>query len=446
MRMMKMINFVKGFLVSVLILCANMVFAETFAGNVYLGDVGHGYSYAGFGHKDITSTLAYAMIQSSDGAYTLINKKDTAGGYIGFRVNNADKMVILNNGNVGIGTTTPESALRIWRNPGQGDAMIAITGGSCNTLCLSEGDTNNVAYIKYDGTDMRIGPGNADALNMKVTAGGAYVGIGTTTPDYPLTVKGGSGMYSIMATDGTTRVGIATNGTSGWFGTNTNSPLIFATNNMQQMTLDTSGNLAIGINYATAKLDVVNGAVKIRGTGAGLTITDSSTFGFVVSSPSSGQVRLKTDAANRWISFADGIGTTDVMSIKNGSVCIGTTTPQSGKALTVTGSGYFTGIVTTGSSRSLKHDIEPLSTTDALDALKALEPMRFKYNASDDDEKLGFISEDVPGLVAEKDRKSLNPMDFIAVAISVIKDQQARIEDQAARIEKLERAIEQLTK
>ncbi len=358
---MKIVKLGKGLVIAVLLFYSNVAFAETF-GNVYVGDVGHSYNWAGFGHKDIVGTLSYALLQSNDGAYTLINKKDTGSGFIGFRINNADKMVISNAGNVGIGTATPDTALRIWRTSGQGDALLAITGGACNTLVLAEGDTTNIANIKYDGTDLRIGSSNLDTLNIK----GGNVGIGTLIP--------------------------------------------------------------------LAKLDV-NGA--IRTSSGGLTVTNNTDSTLVIVPVGSGQTRIKTDAANRWISFADGAGNTDVLAVKGGSVCIGTTNPQTGSALSVSGSGYFTGIVTTGSSRSLKHDIKPLATADALAALEKIAPMRFRYNASGEDEKLGFISEDVPGLVAEKDGKSLNSMDFIAVAIAVIKDQQARIE-------KLEKEIESM--
>jgi hypothetical protein len=61
--------------------------------NVYLGDVGHGYTWAGFSHKDQVGQLSYGLLQSQDGFYTLINKK-YGGGYIGFRINNSDVVII----------------------------------------------------------------------------------------------------------------------------------------------------------------------------------------------------------------------------------------------------------------------------------------------------------------------------------------------------------------
>ena len=53
---------------------------------------------------------------------------------------------------------------------------------------------------------------------------------------------------------------------------------------------------------------------------------------------------------------------------------------------------------------------------------------------------MGFIAEDVPDLVATKDRKALSPMDIVAVLTRVVKEQQKTIAALAAKIEALEGA------
>jgi Chaperone of endosialidase len=69
--------------------------------NTFLGDVGHGATYAGFSHKSSVSQTSYALLQSEDGIYTLLNKR-SGGGYMGFRVDNQDKMTIDDAGQVSI--------------------------------------------------------------------------------------------------------------------------------------------------------------------------------------------------------------------------------------------------------------------------------------------------------------------------------------------------------
>lgn len=81
--------------------------------NVFIGDVGHGPTWAGLSHSGQNTTTGYGFLQSSDGAYTLINKQNTGSGYIGFRVANADYAAITNGGFMGIGTTTPQAKLQV---------------------------------------------------------------------------------------------------------------------------------------------------------------------------------------------------------------------------------------------------------------------------------------------------------------------------------------------
>jgi len=53
--------------------------------------------------------------------------------------------------------------------------------------------------------------------------------------------------------------------------------------------------------------------------------------------------------------------------------------------------------------------------------------VRFEYKAAPDEHHVGFIAEDVPELVATKDRKGLSAMDVVAVLTKVVQDQQKAI-------------------
>ena len=63
-----------------------------------------------------------------------------------------------------------------------------------------------------------------------------------------------------------------------------------------------------------------------------------------------------------------------------------------------------------------------------------LEPVRFNYKTDAEDEYVGFIAEDVPDLVASKDRTGLSAMDIVAVLTRVVQAQQERIEELEAKL------------
>lgn len=103
--------------------------------------------------------------------------------------------------------------------------------------------------------------------------------------------------------------------------------------------------------------------------------------------------------------------------------------------LDVGGNLTLTGGLNEGSSRQLKENITELSTQEALETLKDLSPIKFKYKA--DTEKaqhIGFIAEDVPELVATPDRKGLSAMDFVGVLTKVVQEQQQTLQEQQQTI------------
>ena len=93
---------------------------------------------------------------------------------------------------------------------------------------------------------------------------------------------------------------------------------------------------------------------------------------------------------------------------------------------------------TNSSSRELKDNIESLSVDEATEALAGLDPVKYNYKADESESYVGFVAEDVPDLVATKDRKGMSPMDVTAVLTKVVQDQQQVIADLQRRLEALE--------
>ena len=90
-------------------------------------------------------------------------------------------------------------------------------------------------------------------------------------------------------------------------------------------------------------------------------------------------------------------------------------------------------------SKSLKDNITSLSHGEAVNLLHHIRPVKFHFK---DDETqrphIGFISEEVPTIVATTDRQGLRPTDVLAILTRVVQEQQVTI---TRLLEKVEEAV-----
>ena len=121
------------------------------------------------------------------------------------------------------------------------------------------------------------------------------------------------------------------------------------------------------------------------------------------------------------------VGTPRLTIIGNGNVGIGTQTPSNPLQMASGANVTAGGVWTDASSRDYKDKIEALATEEALDTLKELNPVKFAYKNDMNEKHVGFIAEEVPDLIATKDRKGLSPMDIVAVLTKVVQEQQRTI-------------------
>ena len=107
------------------------------------------------------------------------------------------------------------------------------------------------------------------------------------------------------------------------------------------------------------------------------------------------------------------------------------------------------------SSRSYKENINELSSADAMQALKELKSVTYEFKRdTENTQRVGFIAEDVPALLATKDRKTVDSLQIISVltkAVQVIqaevsaKDQKiAEMEAKLLGCEKLQQRVDQM--
>ena len=96
------------------------------------------------------------------------------------------------------------------------------------------------------------------------------------------------------------------------------------------------------------------------------------------------------------------------------------------------------------SSRTLKENIKDLTDQEATATLAGLTPVKYNYKVDKNEKHVGFIAEDVPSLVATKDRKGLSSMDIVAVLTKVVQDQQKTIAALTEKVNLLEGKVSKI--
>ena len=199
--------------------------------------------------------------------------------------------------------------------------------------------------------------------------------------------------------------------------------------------INASGNVGIGTASPASKLD---SSGTMRATAQTVPTSGAGTEVEYLAAANTGTIRAydRTGAAYKSLSLNDNI---TVLGGASANIGIGVSAPTSpiqhsnGATLSVGGAW------TNASSRDLKQDICDLDSGEALEALKEMTPVKYAYKLDPTEHHVGFIAEDVPNLVATKDRKGLSAMDVVAVLTSVVKDQQKTIDELKARLEQIEK-------
>jgi hypothetical protein len=200
-----------------------------------------------------------------------------ANGYFKIRdeYNGADRFYIENDGNVGIGTTSPSVPLHVARATTGTTFRLQQTGSNLYTEMQFSTPTGNMyifvnstGYTSYGGansTNFYTSNGafafhsNAGNNHLHITNGG-NVGIGTSSPNKALTVYGSNdngiwidsqgGQYTSLAFghNGTEKANIAWDNTNGYTNISTygNGHLAMSTGGSINAFLNSSGNFGIG--------------------------------------------------------------------------------------------------------------------------------------------------------------------------------------------------------
>ena len=274
----------------------------------------------------------------------------------------------------------------MYRFNSQSFLIIVCCGLFVGDRCLAQPIfvTNDVFILD---SDFGVGTTNPLTPLLFVDSATGDVGIGTTSPGI---VPGANKYLSLIGGRGTLTSLEIQGGANGPAGTQTTIDFISRT----------TGNT----DEITARIAIINGDGG-GGTAKGHMLFYTTGDTFTISE----RMRIMDD----------------------GDVGIGTSSPS--QKLHVIGNVQADDYLF-NSSREYKDQIEALSAHQSMSVLKDLKPVTFKFKTDKDKNHVGFIAEEVPELVASKDRKSLSPMNIVAVLTKVVQQQQKEIEELKARL------------
>ena len=177
----------------------------------YFGKSAVGYNtndsdQASFAHIDCNNGTKYALLQNSSGE-TILNSASTK--RLRFRINDADKMTIDKDGNVGIGTTSPDSKLEVKgpiranRSTNTASSFGRAAVGYCghdnwaSFAHISSNNQDDYALLQNSDGETILNSASGKRLRFRINNGdkmtlnsNGNVGIGTTSPEYKLHVSG----------------------------------------------------------------------------------------------------------------------------------------------------------------------------------------------------------------------------------------------------------------
>jgi hypothetical protein len=230
----------------------------------------------------------------------------------------ATRMYISSAGDVGIGTSSPADKLHV-------SATGTLYGSGYIVSRHMNAVSEKGVFLGYDADENAGTIGGANFLTFQTyNAANAWgermridregrVGIGTTSPTFPLCVSANSGTDVAL---------VSAIAGGAYFGAVGVKPVIFQNNDLERMRIDGAGNVGIGTSAPSARLSVSKGS-----TGLIASISDGIAQTLQVSS-GSGYIGFLNPNYGA-ITFRDPTDVSEFMRVTNvGNVGIGTSSPS----------------------------------------------------------------------------------------------------------------------
>lgn len=374
--------------------------------------------------------------------------------------------------NIGLGTTTPDTYTNI--GTGIGLTILAATtdtsahlnlignGTGFGGISLGNGTIRRAGLFALDGSALAIytnstNTGTSLTERLRITSAG-NVGIGTTSPSYPLhtysttaarnLIEGTTNfaVHQVNNTGGSLFMGIDdsaganfTGSAYGRFIYSTGAyPLVLVTNNTERMRITSAGSIGIG----TSSVSPATNQTLVENYGANYATYRVNAAGTV-------KADFTANSISNWLFIGTTtnhpfiLGTYDSIRMTitaGGNILMGTST-DNGERLYVSGAIRATGTITANSDITLKKNLSKIE--NALEKVEQINGYTYEFKADDSKRHAGVIAQEIEGVLPEIVNKGNDGLlgveygNISALLIEAIKEQQKKIQDLELKLNSL---------
>ena len=279
----------------------------------------------------VTPSESFIKHDSVDGSLVLAADQgnDLADSGISMRVDSVTRMRLDSSGNLGIGTTSPDTKLHVQIGSSAAPAsvptshmIIADSGEATDSGMAVYSSTTGNGYFRFGDSDNAARGGfryEHSADKMYFRTGGSdrgaidssgNVGIGTTTPGELLDINAGTSGSVELSTTGGRTIQLTANDSEPFLsvGSTSSHSAAIMTNGVRRLTVNSSGDVGIGDTSPSYKLDV-NGTGRFTGD----VITDDLTV-------NCSSTELKVQGSIAGVQFIDRVGTGRFVVYNSGNI------------------------------------------------------------------------------------------------------------------------------